>query len=77
MAPSVSKSLLTQELLGCAWVDSVKQLAQLVRGQRSDFRLKMAETGGTVFEKMRIGGNMSMNACARKGRGWECDKTTL
>ena len=69
MAPSVSKSLLTQELLGCAWVVSVKQLeqhieqlAQLVRGQRSDFRLKMAETGGTVFEKMRIGGSMSMNA---------------
>ena len=54
----MSKSLLTQELLGCAWVVSVKQLeqhieqlAQLVRGQISDFRLKMTETDGTVFEK--------------------------
>jgi len=58
VAPSVSKSLLTQELLGCAWVVSVKQLeqhieqlAQLVRGQISDFRLKMTETDGTVIEK--------------------------
>ena len=81
----MSKSLLTQELLGCAWVVSVKQLeqhieqlAQLVRGQISDFRLKMTETDGTVFEKkMRIGGSMSMNAHVRKGNGWWGGETTL
>ena len=82
MAPSVSKSLLTQELLGCAWVVSVKQLeqhikqlAQLVRGQISDFRWQRLV--GQFLKKMRIGGNVSMNACARKGNGWRGDEITL
>ena len=62
---------------GCAWVVSVKQREQ-PRNNLYNFFIFLANwVVGQFLKKMRIGGNMSMNACARKGNGWWGGEATL